>query len=50
MFRRFSRLLVRKSPAYVDKSTNFLKGQGIESLVLKCHRYTGIRCSDIIEL
>ena len=33
-----------------NKSTNFLKGKGIESLALICHRYIGIRCSDIVEL
>ena len=50
VFRRFSCLPFRKPPAYLDKSTNFLKGKGIESLALICCRYTGIRCSSIIEL
>ena len=50
VFRRFSCLPFRKPPAYLDKSTNFLKGQGMKSLVLICLRYNGIRDSEIMEL
>ena len=34
--------LFRKPPAHLDKSTNFLKGQGMKSLVLICLRYNRI--------